>query len=84
MLAATPALAQDASQTPPQQSEASAIAITPYVALGSIRASTVGIGVSFPVSSNAEIETELGYRRGDARANGRSPSATSAGSNSEK
>lgn len=76
MLAATPALAQDASQTPPQQSEASAIAITPYVALGSIRASTVGIGVSFPVSSNAEIETELGYRRGEGHINAFSSSAS--------
>ena len=76
-LVASPALAQDSSpQTAPQESKASTIEITPYVALGSIRASTVGIGISFPVSSNASVETEVGYRRGEGDINALTSSAS--------
>lgn len=75
-LVSAPALAQDAPSQTTQEPKASPIEITPYFALGSIRASTVGIGVSFPVASNAEIETEVGYRRGEGHINAFSSTAS--------
>jgi opacity protein-like surface antigen len=68
-LVSSPARAQDAPSQPAQESNSSGVEITPYVALGSIRASDVGIGVSFPVTSRASIETETGCRRGEGHIN---------------
>lgn len=74
-LISSPAFAQEASPHAAQESTA-AVEITPYIALGSIRASDVGIGVSFPVTSKASIETEVGYRRGEGDINAFGSSAS--------
>lgn len=55
ILAASPGAAQDA-QT---------IQVTPYVAVASAGASPAGITVTFPVTSNLSIETDVAYRRGE-------------------
>ena len=54
-LEAVPVAAQDAT----------AVEITPYVALGSDAAPPVGTAVAFPVTSMLSIETDVAYRRGE-------------------
>lgn len=51
------------------------ITITPYVALGSVRSSDVGVGVSFPLTHHVSLETEVGYRRGEGHIHALSSSA---------
>lgn len=43
------------------------VQVTPYVALGSDAASPVGAAVTFPVTSQLSVETEVAYRRGEGR-----------------
>ena len=47
--------------------EARQVEVTPYVALGSAGASPVGTAVTFPVTSNLGVETDVAYRRGEGR-----------------
>ena len=54
---ASPAVGQDAK----------AVEVTPFVALGSTGASPLGVAIVFPVTSTLDIETEVGYRRGEGR-----------------
>ena len=54
---ASPAVGQDAK----------AVEVTPFVALGSTGASPFGVAIVFPVTSTLDIETEVGYRRGEGR-----------------
>jgi hypothetical protein len=56
-LGALPAAAQDPK----------AVEVTPYVALGSDAASSVGAAVTFPVRSTLSVETDVAYRRGEGR-----------------
>ena len=58
-LAASPAAGQDAKT----------VEVTPYVALGSAGASPVGTAVTFPVTSELSVETDVGYRRGEGHIN---------------
>src|SRR5262245_43563003 len=61
-------LALDALPAAAQQ--ATAVEVTPYVAIGSAGASPFGAAVTFPVTSTLSIETDVAYRRaeGDIRA----------------
>lgn len=52
---AAPVLAQDAT----------AVEVTPYVALGTAGASPVGTAVTFPITSTLAVEADTGYRRGE-------------------
>lgn len=65
-LAAWPAAAQDAT----------AVEITPYVAIGSAGASPVGAAVTFPVTSTLGVETDVAYRRGEGGIHALSSSAS--------
>jgi hypothetical protein len=56
-LGALPVAAQDAT----------AVEVTPYVALGSDAASPVGAAVTFPATSTLSVETDVAYRRGEGR-----------------
>jgi hypothetical protein len=47
--------------------DAPTVEVTPYVALGSAGASPVGGAVTFPVTSTLSVETDVAYRRGEAR-----------------
>jgi len=58
-LAASPAGAQGART----------VEITPYVAVGTAAAPPVGAAVTFPVTSTLNIETDVGYRRGEGGIN---------------
>ncbi len=52
---------------PVSAQEASAVEVTPYVAVGSAEASPVGAAVTFPVTSTLSVETDVAYRRGEGR-----------------
>jgi len=52
---ASPAVGQDARP----------VEVTPFVAFGSVGASPLGVAIAFPVTSTLDIETEVGYRRGE-------------------
>ena len=45
--------------------ERKAVEVTPFMALGSIGASPLGVAIVFPVTSTLDIETEVGYRRAE-------------------
>ena len=45
--------------------DAKPVEVTPYVALGSAAASSVGAAVTFPVTSTLSVETDVAYRRGE-------------------
>jgi len=45
--------------------DAKTVEVTPYVALGSAGASPVGTAVTFPITSNLSVETDVAYRRGE-------------------
>ena len=65
-LAAPPVLAQ----------EARTVEVTPYVAIGSAGASPVGAAVTFPLTSNLGVETDVAYRRGEGRIHALSTNTT--------
>ena len=58
-LGALPAAAQDANR----------VEVTPYVGIGSIGASPVGVAVTFPITSTLALETDVAYRRGEGDLN---------------
>ena len=65
-LTASPASAQDATATPaPLTTVSPAIAVTSFVSIDSRGSTPVGAAISFPLSSDFSLETELGYRRGE-------------------
>jgi opacity protein-like surface antigen len=55
---------------------AKAVEVTPFVALGSSGASPLGVAIVFPVTSTLDIETEVGYRRGEGRIHALNSSAS--------
>jgi hypothetical protein len=65
-LGALPAGAQDAT----------AVEVTPYVAVGSNAASPVGAAIIFPVTSTLSFETDVAYRRGEGRIHALSTNAS--------
>jgi hypothetical protein len=65
-LTVSPALAQNAN----------AVEITPFLAFGSTGASPLGTAITFPVTSNVGIETEVNYRRGEGQMHALSSSAS--------
>lgn len=69
------ALAQERPADSATQSKTASIAVTPYVALGSPGASSVGTFVSFPLNAKFSFETELGYRRAEGNIHALSSSA---------
>ena len=74
-VSASPAQAQDAPVAPaPDQPTPPAIEVTPYVSLDSRGSTPIGAAISFPVSSNVSIETEVGYRRAEGHLNALSSS----------
>jgi hypothetical protein len=46
-----------------------AIEVMPFVSIGSNGSLPVGGAISFPITSNVRIETEVGFRRADGRLN---------------
>ena len=48
---------------PARAQEPRAVAVTPYVALGSDMASPVGAAITFPVTTKLSVETDVAYRR---------------------
>lgn len=62
-LAAAPAYAQS-----PDDDRVSrpAVEVTPFVSLGSERASRIGAAISFAWTSAISLEAEMGYRRGES------------------
>jgi hypothetical protein len=68
--------AQEAADTGSSSSTAQGVEITPFVAIGSVRASTVGVGLSFPIASKLSVETEVGYREGEGHINALSSHAS--------
>ena len=56
-LAARPVSAQDAT----------AVEVTPYVAVGTDASSPVGAAVTIPLTSKLGLETDVAYRRGEGR-----------------
>jgi hypothetical protein len=69
------ALAQESTAQAQSDSHARGVEVTPFVALGSQGASSIGTFVTFPLTPNVSIETELGYRRGEGDINALSSSA---------
>ena len=63
---ASPAVGQDAK----------AVEVIPFVALGSVGTSPVGVAIVFPVTSTLSIETEVGYRRDEGRIHALNSSAS--------
>ena len=55
------------SAVPAAAQNASAVEVTPYLALGSEAASPVGAAVTFPITSTLSVETDVAYRRGEGR-----------------
>ena len=66
MLGAVPARAQ----------EAPAVAVTPFVAMGTDGASPVGAAIRFPISSALSVETDMSYRRGEGNIHAPSTNAS--------
>ncbi len=64
-LAAAPVGAQDAKAE-----------VTPYVAIGTPGISPVGATVTFPVTSNLSVETDVAYRRAEGRIHALSTNAS--------
>lgn len=56
--------------------DGSSVEVTPYVALGTPGASPVGTSVTFPVTSNLSLETDVAYRRGEGDINALSTNAS--------
>ena len=50
---------------PVRAQDAKPVEITPYVGFGSAAASPVGAAVTFPVTSNLSVESDVAYRRGE-------------------
>ena len=73
VLALTTGAAPAFAQTPtPQQAPspaASTVEVTPFISIGSLASSRVGNAVSFPITSNLNLEAEFGYRRGEGNIN---------------
>ena len=53
-----------------------AVEVTPYVAIGSAAASPVGAAVTFPITPNLSVETDVAYRRGEGDMHALSTSAS--------
>jgi hypothetical protein len=56
--------------------EARTVEVTPYVGFGSAAASPIGTAVTFPVTSNLSIESDVAYRRGEGDIHALSTSAS--------
>ena len=68
---ASPARGQDTAAPPPPPT----VEVMPFVAIDSRGTTPVGAAVSFPLTSNLSLESELGYRRGEGRLHALSTSA---------
>jgi hypothetical protein len=62
------ASAQDTA-APALVSKPPAVEVTPFVSLGSTGSSLFGGAISFPITSNLSLETEIGYRKGEGNLN---------------
>jgi hypothetical protein len=65
-VAALPVAAQDTQ----------AVDVTPYVAIGSVGSSPVGIAVTCPVAPTLGVETDVAYRRGEGNIHALSTNAS--------
>lgn len=74
-LAALPVGAQDAKMVEVAP-DAKTVEATPYVALGSVGVSPVGVADTFPVTSTLSVETDVAYRRGEGRIHALSTNTT--------
>jgi hypothetical protein len=74
---AAPASAQEAMAGAAKTAgPAPAIEVTPFVAIDSRGSIPVGVAVTFPLSPNFSVETEVGYRKAEGRLNALNSSAS--------